>query len=99
MCKIYGNFTFWESAQKYKSGDQGDHSIFQWSDSNHRLFHEMHTQQPQKLNVWVGIFYDRLGRMFIVTGNLTGVMYLPLLEYVINPALTDTIGNDQQLIN
>lgn len=54
----------------------------------------MNTQNPQKLNVWAGIFGNSIVGPFFLPGNLTGDMYLDLLENTIDPALTDIIENN-----
>lgn len=59
---------------------------------------EVHTHQQQKLNIWSGIFGDRVGPFYLPV-NWTGEMLLQLLEEVIvlnNPVLAYIIKNDQQ---
>lgn len=62
-----------------------------WCDSNPRVFYEVDTHQPKKSNLWLDICGDRLVGSFFLPGNLSGEMYLQLLEDAIYPALTDKI--------
>lgn len=87
------NICFSDECSFFLNGTVNRHNCRYWSDSNPRVFHEVHTQQPEKLNVWAGIFGDRLVGPFFLPGNLTGQMYLQLLEDAIDPALTDIIEN------
>lgn len=49
-----------------------------------------------KLNVWAGIFHDKIARPLFLDGNLDGEMYLKLLENNIGPMLSRIFENDHQ---
>lgn len=54
------NICFSDECSFFLNGIVNRHNCRYWSDSNPSIFHEVHTQHPQKLNVWAGIFGDRL---------------------------------------
>ena len=95
---IDGNFLFnvcfSDECTFFLNGLVNRHNCRYWADTNPRIFHEAHTQHPQKLNVWAGIFGNSIVGPFFLPGNLTGDMYLDLLENAIDPALTNIIEND-----
>lgn len=92
------NICFSDECSFFLNGTVNRHNCRYWSDFNPRIFHEVHTQRPQKLNVWAGIFGNRIVGPFFLEGNLTGEMYLGLLEDTIDPMLTDIIENDQNYL-
>ena len=87
------NTCFSDECSFFLNGAVNRHNCRYWSDSNPRIYHEVHTQHPQKLNVWAGIFGDNLVGPFFLRGNLTGEMYLELLQEAVDPALTAIIEN------
>lgn len=50
---------------------------------------ESHTQFPEKLNVWCGIFGDNIVGPFLTDGNLNGPLCLNMLEEAVNPKLIE----------
>lgn len=80
------------------NGEVNRHNCRYWSDTNPHLFREYHTQHPQKLNVWAGILGNHFVGPFFIEGNLNGNTYLQLLENAIDPMITDTLENDNNLI-
>lgn len=66
-----------------------------WSDENPRVFHEVHTQHPQKVKVWAGIYGSHIIGPFFIPGNLNGEVYLELLENDIYPALVQVLENEE----
>lgn len=66
------------------------HNLRYWSS----LFHEVHTQKLKKLNLWAGSFGDGLVSPLIIPGNVTGGIYLDLLENAIDLASTNIIDNN-----
>lgn len=48
---------------------------------------ELHTQRPQKVNVWMGIIGHNFIGPFFIDGNLTSEVYLELLRGQIIPQL------------
>lgn len=88
------NICFSDECSFFLNGTVNRHNCRYWSDENPHLFHEVHTQHPEKLNVWVGIYGDCLIGPFFLPGNLNGEVYLQLLEDAIDPALTETVENN-----
>jgi hypothetical protein len=54
---------------------------------------EIHTQYPQKVNVWAGIIDDRNLGPFFFANNLTGDTYLQFLQLEFMPALAALFPN------
>ena len=50
------NVCFSDECTFFLNGVVNRHNCRYWADDNPRVFHEVHTQNPQKLNVWAGIF-------------------------------------------
>lgn len=92
------NICFSDECSFFLNGIVNRQNCRYWSDAHPRIFHEVHTQNPQKLNVWCGIFGDRIVGPFFIDGNLTGETYLRLLEDHIDPMLTDIIENDDRYL-
>ncbi|KAG5899934.1 hypothetical protein JTB14_002485 [Gonioctena quinquepunctata] len=53
-------------------------------------------ENSQKLNVWAGIFEERLIGPIFLDGNLTGETYLELLNEFVYPQLVDIIETDDR---
>lgn len=92
------NICFSDECSFFLNGTVNRHNCRYWADSNPRIFHEQHTQHPEKLNVWAGIFGDSLVGPFFINGNLTGDMYLELLQEAIDPALTVIVENNNDYL-
>ena len=90
------NICFSDECSFFVNGTVNRHNCRYWSDTNPRIYHEVHTQNPQKLNVWAGIFGDHIIGPFFLPGNLNGDTYLDLLENTIIPALIEIMENDQR---
>lgn len=90
------NICFSDECSFFLNSTVNRHNCRYWSDANPRIFHEVHTQTPQKLNVWAGIFGDRLIGPIFLDGNLTGEMYLNLIENIVHPLLVDIVENDDR---
>jgi hypothetical protein len=54
---------------------------------------DLHTQYPQKVNVWAGIIDDRILGPFFLANNLTGDRYLQFLQLELMPALAALFPN------
>ncbi|CAH1991364.1 unnamed protein product [Acanthoscelides obtectus] len=65
------------------------HNCRYWSDSNPRIYHEVHTQQPQKLNVWAdaidpaltAIIENQNDRRYIANRLMFQQDYVSLLDF------------------
>lgn len=69
------------------SGKVNRHNYRIWSRNNPRWMRQVHTQYPQKINVWTGMIDDNIIGPFFIEGNLTGHRYLDLLTNNIVPAI------------
>lgn len=90
------NICFSDECTFFLNSTVNRHNCRYWADTNPRIFHEVHTQTPQKLNVWAGIFGDRLIGPLFIDGNLNGETYLELLEDTVYPLLIDIVENDDR---
>jgi len=90
------NVCFSDECSFFLNGTVNRHNCRYWSDTNPRIYNEVHTQHPQKLNVWAGIFGDHIIGPFFLPGNLNGDTYLDLLVNAVNPALIEIVQNDQR---
>ncbi|XP_066157702.1 uncharacterized protein [Euwallacea fornicatus] len=88
------NICFSDEASFSLNGIVNRHNCRYWSDINPHIFHEAHTQHPQKLNVWAGIFGDHIIGPYFIPGNLTDETYLQLLEDFAYPQLVDLVENN-----
>jgi hypothetical protein len=83
----------------YLNGEVNRQNFRYWSDSNPHLARQVHTQHPQKLNVWAGILGNHIIGPFFLEGNLNGEGYLNLLINHIMPSITNTLELDPLLEN
>ena len=64
-----------------------------WGQDNPNWFEELHTQFPEKVNVWAGLFAGHVIGPFFIDGNLTGERYLQLLRQEIVPSINNLTPN------
>jgi len=76
------------------SGEVNTQNCRYWSDSNPHVLRHGHTQWPQKINVWAGIFGDHVIGPIFFEGNLTGEKYLAMLQNVIQPLVVRAIEDN-----
>lgn len=69
------NIVFSDEATFELHGNVNKQNMRYWSDVNPHWIRENKTQYPEKLNVWAGIFNDRIVRPFFIEGNLNGPKY------------------------
>ncbi|KAJ8943843.1 hypothetical protein NQ318_020915, partial [Aromia moschata] len=50
---------------------------------------ELHTQNPEKVNVWAGIIVENIIGPFFIDGNLNGETYLALLQNNVVPTMAN----------
>lgn len=60
-----------------------------WANENPHWMRELHTQNPEKVNVWAGIIGDHVIGPFFIDGNLNGDNYLALLQNNVVPTLAN----------
>jgi len=75
------------------SGQVNRHNCRYWSDTNPYWMEQLHTQYPQKLNVWCGIIGHHIVGPFFINGNLTSPRYLELLQQRVIPRLRQIFPN------
>lgn len=85
---------FTDEATFMLNGVVNRHNYRYWSDENPHWMVEKHTQHPQKLNVWAGIFGSQVVGPFFIEGNLNAVQYLAMLRNQIIPALQNIAGDN-----
>lgn len=85
------NICFSDESTFFLNGFVNKHNCRYWDNENPHLFREDHTQYPQKLNVWAGILGNEIIGPIFIEENLTGQLYLNLLENVIDPLITQSL--------
>lgn len=78
-------------------GHVNRHNCRYWAQHNPHWMMQVHTQRPQKLNVWMGIVGDAFIGPFFIEGNLTSEKYLDLLRDSVLPALQNLYGDYQHV--
>lgn len=91
------NICFSDESTFSLNGKVHRHNCRFWSDTNPHLYREVHTQHPQKLNVWAGILGDHLIGPLFIQGNLNSEMYLNMMENEIDALITQTLEDDPLL--
>ncbi|KAJ8946457.1 hypothetical protein NQ318_014445 [Aromia moschata] len=56
-----------------------------WSRENPHWMRELHTQNPEKVNVWGGIIGENIIGPFFIDGNLNGKLIIALLQNNVVP--------------
>lgn len=67
----------------YLHGAVSRYNCCYWSDLNPHSFWEVHSQHPQKLNVWAGMLGVNIVGPLFIAGNLMSEVYLDTLEITI----------------
>lgn len=75
----------------FLNGALNRHNSRYWAPENPHLGRESHTQYPQKINVWAGIFNDQIVGPFFIEDNLNGPLYLQLLQDAVVPRIVEII--------
>ena len=87
---------FSDESSFFLNGTVNRHNCRYWALQNPHEFRETHTQFPQKVNVWAGIFNDQIVGPFFINGNLDGPTYLQLLEEAVIPRIVEIIEDDDE---
>lgn len=88
------NICFSDECTFYLNGFVNRQNVRYWCDENPHVFREGHTQFQQKLNVWIGILGDHIVGPLFIDGNLTGELYLNMLENLIHPLIVEIAENN-----
>lgn len=86
------NICFSDECSFSLCGTVNKQNVRYWSDTNPRIIREEHTQYPQKVNVWAGILGDHIIGPLFIEGNLTGQLYLQMLQNEITPLIDEVVG-------
>lgn len=82
---------FSDESTFFVNGNVNTQNCRYWSDENPHFFREGHTQYPEKLNVWAGILGDHIIGPIFLEENLTGPIYLDMLQNRIVPMIIETV--------
>ena len=82
------NICFREDVTFFLNGFLNKHNCKYWDNENPHVFREGNAQFRQKINVRAGIFGDDIVGPIFIEENLTGRLYLNILENVIDPLIT-----------
>lgn len=82
------NICFSDECSFFLNGNVNKQNCRYWSNENPHVFREGHTQNPQKVNVWAGILGNTIIGPLFIEGNLTGDLYLNMLEETIDNLIT-----------
>jgi len=88
------NIVFSDEASFEINGKINHHNFRYWSNENPHWMLEAHTQRPQKLNVWVGLYDNQVVGPFFINGNLNSETYLQLLTDQIVPSIQEIVGDN-----
>ena len=87
------NICFSDESTFFLNGIVNRHNCRYWDNENPHIFQEGHTQFPEKINVWAGIYGNEIIGPFFLEENLTGQLYLNLLENAIYPSIVQSLEN------
>lgn len=91
---LLNNIVFSDEATFELSGTVNRHNCRYWSNINPHWMRADHTQHPEKVNVWAGIFNGRVLGPFFIEGNLNAAMYENMLRDQIIPAIRNLTGGN-----
>ncbi|KAJ8911487.1 hypothetical protein NQ315_010859 [Exocentrus adspersus] len=78
------------------NGNVNRHNFRYWSDENPHWMLEKHTQHPQKLNVWAGLFGDQIIGPFFINGTLDDSKSKHSLECILFTGPQTTLETESQ---
>ena len=84
---FFNRIIFSDEATFHLTGEVNRHNCRYWSDENPHWMRQLHTQYPQKINLWAGFCVRGIIGPFLIDGNLNGEQYLQLLQNNIVPAI------------
>lgn len=87
------SIVFSDEATFHLHGFVNRHNCRYWSDTNPHWMEEVHTQRPQKINVWAGIVGQHIVGPFFIEGNLNSARYLQLLQENVIPRIMELFPN------
>lgn len=78
-------------------GEPNTQNFRYWSQENPHLMLATHTQYPEKLNVWAGIFGRFIIGPFFIENNLNSNKYLDMLQNEIGPQLEEYANQNNEV--
>ena len=88
------NIVFSDEATFQFDGTCNRHNCRYWAETNPHWAREDKSQYPEKLNVWAGIFNNRIVGPFFIDGNLNAENYEEMLRNQIVPAIRRIAGDN-----
>lgn len=88
------NICFTDECSFTLNGSPNHQNYRFWSTENPHLYVPAHTQYPQKVNVWAGIFQNTIIGPFFIEGTLTAEKYRNMLIDDILPALSEVADDE-----
>ncbi|MVN24218.1 hypothetical protein GO639_03455, partial [Staphylococcus aureus] len=85
------NICFSDECTCFLNGNVHRQNCRYWSDTNPHVFRETHIQYPEKINVWAGILGNHIVGPLFIDQNLTGELYLNMLETTVDPLITEIV--------
>lgn len=89
------NIIFSDESTFSLHGEVHKQNVRYWASENPHWYQETHTQNPQKLNVWIGFARDRILGPYFFDGNLNSAMYLDFLRFELIPSLAVLYPNEE----
>jgi hypothetical protein len=88
----FGHHIIWsDEATFFLNGHVNRQGYRYWSKENPYWYEESHTQRPQKLNVWAGIWDDMIIGPYFINATLTSEKYHELLRDTVFPQIRGTL--------
>lgn len=91
--QLVKNICFSDECTFYLNGKVNKQNCRYWSDVNPHLMREGHTQYPQKINVWAGIYGNSIVGPLFINHNLNGELYHDMLDNQIQPLIIHELEN------
>lgn len=88
---LVSHICFSDECTFFLNGFVNRQNVRYWSDENPRIVREVHSQYPQKLNVWAGILGNHIVGPIFINGNLNGEEYLNMLRNYIQPRIQEIV--------
>lgn len=88
------NICFSDECTFFLNGHVHRQNVRYWSDVNPHVFRETHTQYPEKVNVWAGILGNHIVGPLFIHENLTGDLYLNMLETTVEPLIVQILEDN-----
>lgn len=91
--RFVSSIIFSDEATFSLNGAVNRHNCRYWSQNNPHWMEELHTQYPQKINVWAGIIENRILGPYFFEETLNANLYLDFLRFDLVPALAVLFPN------